>query len=189
VYNNKNKKNIFTNMGQLNIGRITDPTQIVIPPTGVDGFYNENGTLYEIDSTGKTQPLGVKQIAVTISNTELFDLAVTPKVLVPAAGADVVNQVISGYIVFDIVTPFSPTPLPILEIYEGGVEETFFNSGLIAGVSGRWRFIEKHDPTSATASTMALNNNITLSAGSTFSAGTGSATVYLTYTQFNESTL
>ena len=44
-------------MGQINITRITNSTEVIIPPTGVDGVYNDSGTLYVVDSTGASYSL------------------------------------------------------------------------------------------------------------------------------------
>lgn len=178
-------------MGQLNISRIQSTQSVIIPPTNVEGIYNYAGTLYQVDSSGSTQPLNsLKQIAITISNTEIQNLFTTPKVLIPGGGVDVVNQVVCGYIDLTLTTAFNPGgSSTVLEIYEGGAEETFFNPAIQATQSGKFRFIEKHDPTVTNAATMTFNNDITLTTGTTFSTGSASATIYLTYTQFNQSLL
>lgn len=113
-------------MGQLNIGRIVDTTQVVIPPSGVDGFYNLNGDLFRVDSGGNTYSvitsgitgtgsvgflpvwtgassiessnIKLKQIAITISNAELATLDTIGKQLVTGGGSGIVNQVQSAYI-------------------------------------------------------------------------------------------
>ena len=44
-------------MGQINLTQITNQNEIIIPPSGVDGLYNEGGTLYVINSSGASYSL------------------------------------------------------------------------------------------------------------------------------------
>jgi hypothetical protein len=178
-------------MGQINISRIASSQSIIIPPFGVDGLYNDSGILYQIDNVGSIQPLGaVKQIAVTMSNSDIQNLLTTPKLLIPGGGNGVVTQVISGYINLNLTSAFTPGGSSVvLELYEGGNEETFFNNCIQATQSGRFRFIEKHDPLVQNITTYTTNNDITLTIGTTFSTGSASAVVYLSYTQYNENLL
>lgn len=180
-------------MGQLNISRITSTQSIITPPQNVDGIYNDGGTFYQINDLGSVQPLNsVKQIAVTISAAEFFDLYTTPKVLVPPAGNDVTNVFLNGFIEMDLTTPFVQDSMPpLLYIFEGGTEETFIVTNFWYS-SGMYRIVERHDPGTVgtqSATTYTKNNAITLTSVATYSAGTASATVYLSYAQFNDNLL
>lgn len=133
-------------MGQLNIGRIVDTTQVLIPPTGVDGFYNLGGDLYRVDDSGNTYSvitsgitgtgsadflpvwtgassiassnIKLKQIAITVSNAELATLDTLGKQLVTAGGSAIVNQVQTAYIK---VTPTAGTfSAALAYIFSGG---------------------------------------------------------------------
>lgn len=176
-------------MGQINIAGITDPTQIIQPPVGVVGIYVYNGQVMEVNSDGEITPLGGggKQIAITVSNAEINNLNSTPKTLIPASGNGTVNSVLDVYVKTDFQNPY--TTRPRLLISEGGVEETWACNAFDAGVGiERQKFIR--DPASATQSTMGVNQPITLTTDGTNPAGgTGSMTIYLTWSIYDENTL
>jgi len=95
-------------MGQINITQIQDQNEIIIPPSGVDGIYNEGGTLYVINSSGASYSLvsatGVSGVGVAGQSTYW----VSPNVLgARPSSYSRVGATVSGSSVERIVFTFS----------------------------------------------------------------------------------
>jgi hypothetical protein len=207
--------------GQLNIGRTLDLSQIVTPPTGVDGFYNLGGDLYRIDDVGNTfsvitsgitgtgsqnflpvwtsvSSLGssniqLKQIAITVSTTDMNSLHTTGKQLLTGGGSGIVNVVHNAYIK---VNPISGTQTNTLAyIFTGGPGgppslmqcNPFGNS---VGNERRYVFTPV-DTTNAVSDDYNLidNNEVLLKAQNQLTGGSASAVVYLTYYVIDENNM
>lgn len=206
-------------MGQINIGRTLDITQVQTPPTGVDGFYNLNGDLFRIDSSGNTYSvlssgitgtgstgklpvwtgtstigssnIEMRQIAITVSSSEVATLDTAPKQLLTGGGAGKVNVPVDVWIK---VTPISGTisaPVPTFITAGGpGNPPALMSCNPFGGSVGntrRFRFTPEEN-TNATIDEFSYidNNEILLQTQVAPTGGSASAVVYMTYFVYDE---
>jgi UDP-N-acetylmuramate-alanine ligase len=177
-------------MGQINISKIIDNDDIIVPPNGVLGIFNDEGVLQTVNSVGEITPLsgGLRQASVEISAAEVADLENTSKVLVPAAGTGVVNVFIDGYIK---VIPISGTlSVANAEIRAGGNTIVAETTAFGGSVERRFKFVDINSGVAANDDySYITNNEITLVSSGPLTGGSASAIVYFTWTQYNENLL
>jgi hypothetical protein len=133
----------------------------------------------------------VRQIAVTVSGAQITTLYEAPVTLVPAGGGTTTHQLISAYVRVNIGTGNWSGDTSLV-IYEGGNGQTHRISSCLGTTQiRRYKFI----PVDASGSLSQTQNDdapITLStntANPTGTAATGTLTVYLTYTTYDESVI
>lgn len=179
-------------MGQINITRIADSSEIIIPPADVDGIYNDGGEFYIINSSNEISALGggIRQIAVTVSHAEILDLYNTKKVLIPAGGNGTVNQIINAYALYTYLGGGGYSGNTILNIYQSSVNYSLQADMLAATASGRYMFYQGGVGLGAAIPTLEVTGTVSLSTlTGNPTGGSASLTIYLTYQQWNENIL
>lgn len=149
-------------------------------------------SLITADSSGSIYNSGivVKQIAVTVSGGEIRNLNTSPITLVPAAGGTTTHQVISAYVRVNIGTG-NWSGNTTLTLFEGGNGHTHTCNALGTTQIRRYRFI----PTDTSGSLTQTQNDdaaiqlSTLTGNPTGATSTGTLTVYLTYTTYDEANI
>lgn len=179
-------------MGQINIARISDISEVIIPPADVDGIYNDGGEFYIINSSNEISALGggIKQIAVTVSHAEVLDLYNTKKVLIPAGGNGIVNQIVNAYVLYNYLGGGGYSTNTTLAIYQSSQNYTLQADMLAATASGRYMFYQGGVGLGAAIPTLEVSGTVSLSTVSgNPTGGSASLTIYLTYQQWNENIL
>lgn len=145
------------------------------------------------DDTGTVYNSGivVKQIAVTVSGSQILTLNEAPVTLVPAAGANLTHQVISAFVRVNVSAGVWGGDTTLV-IYEGGNGSTHrISSALATTQIRRYKFIPV-DTSGSLTQTQKDNGAITLSTVTSNPTGLstyGTLTVYLTYTTYDESNI
>lgn len=129
----------------------------------------------------------VRQIAVTVSGAQIRNLNTSPVTLIPAGGGVTTHQVLSAYVRVNIGTG-NWSGNTTLAIFEGGNGHTHTCNALGTTQIRRYRFI----PTDTSTSLIQTQNDdaaiqlSTLTGNPTGATSTGTLTVYLTYTTYDE---
>ena len=144
------------------------------------------------DDSGSIYNSGIviKQIAVTVSGTQIASLNTSPVTLIASGGGTTVHEIISAYVRVNVVSGAWGTNTT-LAIYEGGNGYTHTCNALATTLRRRYRFIPTDTSTSLIqthddAATITLS---TLTGNPTGATGSGTLTVYLTYTTYDESVI
>lgn len=132
----------------------------------------------------------VKQIAITVSGTEISTLNDNRITLVPAGGGTTTHQVISAYAKVNIGTG-AWSGNTTLAIYEGGNGYTHTCDALGTTQVRRYRFIpvDTSGSLSQTQNDDAAIQLSTLTGNPTGATSTGTLTIYLTYTTYDEANI
>lgn len=144
------------------------------------------------DSSGALYNSGIviRQIAVTVSGGEIRNLNTSPKTIIPRGGGTTTHQIISAYAT---ITPSGGnwSGNTTLAIYEGGNGYTHTCNALGTTQVRRYRFIPV-DTSGSLSQTQNDDADIQLSVltgNPTGATNTGSLTVYLTYTTYDEANI
>ena len=144
------------------------------------------------DNSGEIYNSGivVRQIAVTVSGTQISTLNSSPVTLIPAGGGTTTHQVISAYVRVNIGTG-NWSGNTTLSIFEGGTGYTHTCDALGTTQIRRYRFIpvDTSGALSQTQNDDAAIQLSTLTGNPTGATATGTLTVYLTYTTYDESVI
>jgi len=144
------------------------------------------------DSSGSlyNSKIVVRQIAVTISGSQIATLNSSPVTLIPAGGGTTTHQIISAYVRVNVASG-NWSGNTTLALFEGGNAHTHTCNALGTTQIRRYRFI----PTDTSGSLFQTQNDdaaiqlSTLTGNPTGATSNGTLTVYLTYTTYDESNI